>query len=137
VAVGLGVFSHIVLDIVQHQPDIQLLPLPFGPRMGLRLMDAPMLNLAVEMAFGALCWYVYRGSGRMLVGIVLFNLANLPAMLQLPAVVDPIVARPALLPALILAQIVVTWVFVASCARSPQGTLLAREARASHGAASD
>jgi len=134
VAFALGVASHVLLDVVQHQPDIQLLPVPGGPRLGLRLMDVPLLNLAVEIGFGVFCWRVYGGRRRMLAGIVLFNLANLPAMLQLPAVVAPIEARPALLPALILAQIVVTWVFVAWWARSPSLTQVAVEAAARHGA---
>jgi hypothetical protein len=48
---------------------------------------------------------------------VVLNLANIPTMLQLQRVVDPIAGRPALLPALILVQIVVTWVFIAWAAR--------------------
>lgn len=113
VAVALGVFSHVVLDLVQHQSDIFLLPTGTGPRLGLGLMNAPWLNLAVELAFGAACVWLVGGGRRLLAGVVLFNLANLPTMFQLPQVVAPIIAHPALLPVLILAQIVVTWLFVA------------------------
>jgi hypothetical protein len=49
--------------------------------------------------------------------MVVLNLANLPTMLQLPAVVAPIAAHPMLLPLLIFVQIIVTWLFVAKLAR--------------------
>lgn len=117
IAVALGVVSHVVLDIAQHQQDILLLPASVGPRLGLGLIDFPILNFAVEIAFGVLCWRIYRGGVALLAGIVLLNLANIPTMLQLPSVIDPVIANMWLLPTLILGQIVVTWIFVAWAAR--------------------
>ncbi len=117
--VALGVVSHVLLDLVQHEPDIRLLPWADGPRLGLSLMDAPLLNALVELAFGILCWRVYGGRVALLVGIIAFNLMNLPTMLQPRFLVDAIAAHPASLPALILAQIVATWVFVAWGSAAP------------------
>jgi hypothetical protein len=113
IAVALGVLSHVLLDVLHHEPDIALLPLPGGPRLGLSLMDSPVLDLVVETGFGVLCWRVYRGSKALLVGILLFNLANLPTMLQLGFLTGLVADHPSLLPGFILAQIVATWVFVA------------------------
>jgi hypothetical protein len=113
VAVGIGIVSHVLLDIVQHEPDIHLLPAEMGPAFGLSLMDLPWLNLVVEIAFGVFCWRIYGGSRRMLVGIVLFNGANLPTMLQPAGLIDRIAEHPWTLPAIILFQIAVTWLFIA------------------------
>ena len=41
-ALAIGVFSHIVLDVIHHQPDIRLLPFPSGPRLGLGLVRWPL-----------------------------------------------------------------------------------------------
>ena len=59
-AAGLAIFSHVVLDVAQHQPDILLLPASVGPRLGTGLLDRPLLNLAVELAYGVACWWIYR-----------------------------------------------------------------------------
>ena len=117
VAVALGVLSHLVLDVIQHEPDIALVPFGDGPRLGLGLMNSPWLNLAVEVAIGFACVRVFRGRPALYVGVLLFNLANLPTMLQPRAIVDLVVRWPIVLPTLILVQIVATWVFVAWGAR--------------------
>src|SRR5205085_3327974 len=36
-AVALGILSHVLLDVIQHEPNITLLPLEWGPRLGLNL----------------------------------------------------------------------------------------------------
>lgn len=111
-ALAIGVFSHIVLDIVHHEPDIRLLPFPWGPRLGLGLVRWPLADLLVETAFCVLCWLYFRGSLALLVGLVFLNLLNLPAMFPHPSMGETIAAHPAVLTTLILIQIVLTWIAV-------------------------
>jgi hypothetical protein len=112
-ALAAAVFSHIVLDVLHHQPDILLFPAPVGPRLGTGLLTVPWLDLTLELAYCVTCAWLAQGGFALYTGMLVFNVANLPTMLQLPAVVAPVAARPALLPLLILAQIIVTWLFVA------------------------
>jgi hypothetical protein len=116
-AVAVAVFSHIVLDILQHQPDILLAPVLAGPRLGTGLLDHPWLDLVIEIVVCVGCARLAGGGAPLYVGMVLLNIANLPTMFQLPAVIAPIRERPWLLPLAILAQIVITWLFVAKFAR--------------------
>ncbi len=111
-AIALGIFSHIVLDIIQHEPNITLLPMIWGPRLGLNLQGYPLLDFTVELAFCVACWKVFGGSRGLLIGIVIFNLINIPLMFPRPGSLTPIVEHPAVLPTLILVQIVSTWLLV-------------------------
>ncbi len=64
-AIGIGIVSHLVLDVVTHARDIALWPGSTLPPLGLGLYDrAPMWGFALEMAYGVVCWRVYLGSGR-------------------------------------------------------------------------
>jgi len=77
-AVGIGIVSHLVLDLVTHAPDIALLPGLSSPKLGLGLYDgAPMAAFAIELFSGVLCWWVYRGRRALLAVIVLCNLSSL------------------------------------------------------------
>src|SRR4029450_9877845 len=77
-AIGVGIFSHLVLDLMTHAPDIALWPGSPFPMLGLGLYDrAPMWGFALEMVYGVFCWWVYRGNGSLLAAIVLGNLATL------------------------------------------------------------
>ena len=118
-AVALGVVSHVVLDIIQHDHDIALLPVGAGPRFGLGLGQAPSLNFAVELAFGVACWWIFRGGRVLLAGIIAFNVANLPTMFQPPMVVKLASSGRAVLPLIIALQIVATWGFVAWASQRP------------------
>ena len=111
-AIGLGIISHIVLDFIQHEPDITLLPLPWGPRLGLNLSSYPLLNLIVEVAFCIACWKIFGGSKGLLIGIVIFNLLNIPLMFPQPGSGELIAAHRALLPTVILIQVVSSWLLV-------------------------
>src|SRR5215471_13517050 len=56
-AIGIGIASHLVLDLVTHARDIALWPGSAVPALGLGLYDhAPMWGFALEMAYGAVCW---------------------------------------------------------------------------------
>jgi len=81
IAMALGIFSHIVLDIIHHEPNIALLK-------------------------------IFGGSRGLLIGIVIFNLLNIPLMFPLPGSLTPIMEHPAILPTIILIQIVATWLLV-------------------------
>ena len=139
-AVGLGIASHLVLDLATHAHDIVLWPGRASPALGLGLYDAaPSLAFLVEMLYGVACWWVYRGRRGLLALVVLGNLANLS--LLSPAIPGPeqyLAGRPLLLVTLILAQIVTTIVLVGVLARpraegSPRRWRMGR-ARAASGA---
>ncbi|HEX7595999.1 MAG TPA: hypothetical protein VF387_06565 [Gemmatimonadaceae bacterium] len=112
VAMALGIFSHIVLDIIHHEPDIALLPMAWGPQLGLNLQRYPILDFTVELVFCIACWKIFGGSRGLLIGIVIFNVLNIPLMFPLSGSLTPIVEHPAILPTIILVQVVATWTLV-------------------------
>ena len=124
-AVGLGVMSHIVLDVLTHAPDIAIAPGIGAPMLGLGLYGAaPLLAFAVELAFGILCWIVYRGGSALLAAIVLFNLANVSLFSdRIPGPEAWLGGRPILLAGVILGQIVATLLVVGILARRTPGEL--------------
>ena len=129
-AIALGIFSHLVLDLVTHAPDIALWPASRFPPLGLGLYDrAPMWGFALEMVYGAFCWWIYRGSGSLLAAVVLGNLANLSLFsAAIPGPEQFLAGHPLWVVTLVFAQIVVMltlvgWLAVARCARrsAPSG----------------
>ena len=118
-AVGLGIASHLVLDLFTHAPDLALAPGVSTPKLGLGLYSAaPWAAFLLELAYGIFCWRIHRGSRLLLATIVVFNVANLSmfsAAVHGPEELLP--GRPLLLPALILAQIVTTLVLTGLLAR--------------------
>jgi hypothetical protein len=111
-ALAVAVLSHVVLDIIHHEPDIRLLPAAVGPRMGLSLANVPLLDFGVELAFGIFCWGVFRGGVGLLIAIVALNVADLPLMLPPSGIGTMLGTHPAVLPTIILFQIVLTWAAV-------------------------
>lgn len=122
-AVGLGMVSHLILDLATHGHDIVLWPGWSTPRLGLGLYEAaPIVAFAVEFVYGVVCWYVYRGGPGLLALIGLGNLANLSFLS--PAIPGPeeyLAGRPMLLVTVILVQIVSSLVLVGVLARRRQG----------------
>ena len=120
-AVGLGIVSHLILDLATHAHDIALWPGSAAPKLGLGLYAAaPLAAFVVEFLYGIVCWYVYRGGRGLLALIGLGNLANLSFLS--PAVPGPeeyLAGRPMLLVTVIFAQIVVTLVLVGLLAARP------------------
>jgi membrane-bound metal-dependent hydrolase YbcI (DUF457 family) len=112
VAVALGVLSHIVLDIIQHEPNIALLPMAWGPRIGLNLQSIPLLDFLVELLFCIACWKFFGGSRELLIGLAIFNLIDLPVMFMPRALVADVANHPFILPTAILFQVVATWLVV-------------------------
>jgi hypothetical protein len=111
-AIGLAILSHIVLDIIHHEPDIALLPMAWGPRFGLNLQSIPLLDLVVEILFCVACWKLFGGSRALLIGIVIFNLLNIPLMFPRAGTGTLVAQHHALLPTLILIQVVASWLLI-------------------------
>lgn len=118
-AMGLGVLSHLVLDLLTHAPDIALFPPWLNAKIGTGLYTQwPLVAFFVEFAFALWCWRTYRGSRGLLILLVAFNLTNLT--LFLPNVTGPealLSGRPLVLAALIGVQIAVTLTLVGLLAR--------------------
>jgi len=118
-AAGLGIVSHLILDLATHGHDIVLWPGRATPRLGLGLYEAaPFVAFIVELAYGALCWIVYRGRRGLLALIVIGNLANLSFLS--PAIPGPeqyLAGRPLLVVSLVAVQIAVSLVLVGLLAR--------------------
>lgn len=121
-ALGLGVLSHLVLDLATHAHDIVLWPGQPHPALGLGLYGtAPFAAFLVELVYGVLCWRIYRGGRALLAVIVLGNLANVS--LLSPGIIGPeryLAGRPMLVVTLVFIQIVVTLVLVGVFARHPK-----------------
>lgn len=113
-AVGLGIASHLVLDLLTHAHDLVLWPGLASPRLGLGLYDAaPLAAFVLELGYGIVCCQVYRGRRALLVTVVLGNLANLSLFsAAIPGPEIFLAGHPLLIVGFVLAQIAVTLVLV-------------------------
>jgi hypothetical protein len=120
-AVGLGIASHLVLDLLTHAPDIALAPGIPSPKLGLGLYDAaPLVAFAVELVYGVLCWWIYRGGKGLLALVVLGNLANISLFsAAIPGPESLLAGRPLLVVSFVFIQIVVTLMLVGVLSRRP------------------
>lgn len=109
-AVGIGVISHLILDLVTHSNDIDIAPFIKGPKLGLGLYARyPMVAFVLEIGYGIFCWWIYEGGRGLFAAIVLFNLANISMFsLSVPGFEKYMANRPLLINAVILAQILIT-----------------------------
>lgn len=118
-AVGIGIISHLILDLLTHGHDIVLAPGLASPKLGLGLYEAaPLAAFVIELIYGVFCWIIYRGSRGLLALIVIGNLANLSFLA--PAIPGPesyFAGRPMLLVTVIFVQIVLTLALVGRLAR--------------------
>ncbi|MBC9913847.1 hypothetical protein [Chitinophaga varians] len=121
VAFAIGVMSHVFIDLVFHEKDIQLSPFSTTPVFGLGIIDHPFLNFAVEFAYGLFCWWYFKGGKALLWVIIVFNVIDLPIMLAHGDALTPFMHYPFLLPSVILFQILITWYFVYRYATSKGG----------------
>jgi hypothetical protein len=121
-AVGIGIASHLALDLLTHAHDIVLWPGRISPRLGLGLYDAaPMASFVVEMVYGVVCWWIYRGGRGLLALVVLGNLANLSLFsAAIPGPEGFLAGRPLLVVTLIALQIIVTLVLTGLLAARKQ-----------------
>jgi hypothetical protein len=113
-AIAIGIFSHLVLDLLTHARDVALWPGSTLPPIGLGLYDrAPMSGFALEIAYGVVCWRIYRGRRSLLAMIVLGNLANITLFSSaIPGPEEYLAGHPLTLVTLIATQIVVTTILV-------------------------
>jgi hypothetical protein len=120
-AIGIGVFSHLILDVLTHAQDITLWPGSTLPALGLGLYDrAPMWGFALEVVYGVLCWRVYRGSLALLAVIVLGNLANITLFsAAIPGPEQYLAGHPLMVVTVVLVQIVATLALVDRLATQP------------------
>lgn len=133
-AVGLGITSHLVLDLLTHARDIALWPGPTAAKVGLGLYDsAPLAAFAVELVYGVLCWRFARPRrAGLLALVVLANLANLSLFsATIPGPETYLAGRPLMVVTLVLAQIVVTLILVGVLSRPRAGRASAVEGGAS------
>jgi hypothetical protein len=108
--VAAGILSHLVLDLATHNGDIALSPAAGAPKYGTFLYERmPLLAFLFELAYGVVCWRIFRGRRALLLIIVGFNLANISLFFAaIPGPEELLAGRPLALVTLIFAQIVVT-----------------------------
>jgi hypothetical protein len=75
VPIAFGICSHIVLDVLVHAPDIEVIPGLTGLKIGSGLYNVPVFALVAETLFAVFCWWVYGGSRALLCTLVGLNLA--------------------------------------------------------------
>lgn len=121
-AVAIGIASHLVLDLVTHAPDLPLAPGLAAPKLGLGLYGAfPIGAFVLELLYGILCWWIYRGGRALLVVILAFNLANLSLLSPaVPGAEAFLAGRPTLIVGVIFLQIVVTLLLVGWYSQHPK-----------------
>jgi hypothetical protein len=109
-AIGIGIASHLFLDLATHDGDIALAPFVGGREYGTYLYSRfPAGAFALELGFGVACWSVYRGGRALLTIIIGFNLANLSLFFaSVPGLEGMLAGRSVLLVTVILFQIIVT-----------------------------
>lgn len=120
-AVAIGIVSHLVLDIATHAPDIALWPGSSYPDVGIGLYSrAPAVGFGVELLYGVLCWWIYRGSRALLSIIVAGNLANISFFFAGIAGPEELLAgHPMAVVTVVFAQIVTMLVLVGLFAAKP------------------
>lgn len=113
-AVAIGIMSHLLLDVATHAPDIVLWPGSRFPPLGLGLYSgAPSVAFVVELLYGVLCWWIYRGGLGLLALLVAGNLANVSFFFAGIAGPEEFLAgRPLLVVTVVFVQIVTTLVLV-------------------------
>jgi|GEM_PF-181283 len=118
-AIGIGIVSHLILDLVTHAHDIVLAPGIQQIQLGLGLYNsAPMAAFLLELGYGILCWFIYKGSKVLLALIVAGNMANVSFFFtSIPGPEQYLAGRPTLIVTMILIQIVGTLILVGLFAR--------------------
>lgn len=132
-AVGIGVASHLVLDLVTHAPDIALAPFlaaTSDTKYGMGLYEImPMLAFGVELAWGLLCVAIFRGGKGLYAAVVVFNLANLTMFTpELVGLEGALAGHPMAIVALVAVQIAVTLGLVGYLANQGRGSSSSEDA---------
>ena len=120
-AVAIGIVSHLVLDVATHAPDIAWWPGSPFPQLGVGLYSgAPAAAFVVELLYGVLCWWIYRGGMALLAVLVAGNLANVSFFFAgIPGPEQFLAGRPMLVVTVVFAQIVTMLVLVGMLSAKP------------------
>jgi hypothetical protein len=119
IAVGIGILSHIVLDLFTHKADIALMPFAGSTKWGLGLYSIPIIGFVVETLYGIWCWWVFKGNRKLLAIIIIFNLMNISFFSTAIAGPETLLANhPLIITALIFFQIVITLILVGVFAKN-------------------
>ena len=123
-AVGIGIVSHLLLDLVTHAPDIALWPGSSYAPLGLGLYDgAPAAAFVLEQVYGVVCWWVYKGRRALLAVIVIGNLANVSLFFaSVPGPEEYFAGHPLTVVSVVFAQIVTMLVLVGVFSAGPSTT---------------
>jgi len=121
-AIGLGILSHLVLDLVTHVPDIAVVWFGWDLELGTGIYGLPLVAFVVETTYGLAVWRYVRGSIGLLAAIVVFQLGTLSAHLTWISGIEASLAdNPEMLPLGIAIQIAVTLPLVWWLARRSSG----------------
>jgi hypothetical protein len=109
-AVGIGIASHLLLDLATHDGDIVLAPFAGGEGYGTYVYSRfPGVAFFLELGFGLACWWASCGGRALLTIVVGFNLANLSLFFpSVPGLEGLLADRSTLLVTVILVQIIIT-----------------------------
>jgi len=77
IAISVGVFSHIFLDVLTHSFDIELIPFIGLPEIGTGLYSIPLAALAFELLYCVFVWTVIKGSLITLTTLLVLNLFSI------------------------------------------------------------
>ncbi|HVP78257.1 MAG TPA: metal-dependent hydrolase [Thermodesulfobacteriota bacterium] len=114
IAIGIGIISHLILDLITHSKDIAIAPFIKRPKFGLGLYAKyPIIAFILEIGYGIVCWWIYKGGWALLTVIVIFNLANISMFFSAVTGIEKYMAnRSRLIATVILAQILITLALV-------------------------
>lgn len=118
IPIAVGICSHIVLDVLVHAPDIDVIPGLTHFKVGSGLYNVPPLALVVETLYGIFCWWVFRGSRALLYAIAGLNLAAISFYVpQIPGPQELLAGHPKIFAGIILLHILLGWWVVGYFAR--------------------
>lgn len=106
-AVGIAMASHIVYDLIQHEPNIQIAWFLGQPRFGLNVGSVPLLDFVIETALVLGCWWYFKGDWKLLIALIFLSLTNLPMMFS-DGNGRALANNHLILPTIILVQTVIT-----------------------------
>jgi len=108
-AIGLGILSHLVLDLITHVPDIAVVWFGWDLELGTGIYGLPLVAFTFETVYGLAIWRYVRGSIGLLAAIVVFQLGTLSAHVTWISGIEASLAdNPRMLAAGVAIQIAVT-----------------------------